>query len=226
MSMMGELKYFLGLQIKQPKDGILIHQEKYAKDLLKKFDMYKAKSISTPMHPSQVLEANEDGEKVSYKLFRAIISSLLYLTARRPDLQLSVGICARFQSNPKQSHLNTVKRILRYLLGTTNLGLWYEKGTICDVIGYCEADFARDKVERKSTSGCCCFLRKSLITWSRKKQNTIALSTIEAEYVSATNCCAQILWIKHQLEDFKLRYTKIPILCNNTSAINLAKNPI
>ena len=114
---------------------------------------------------------------------------------------------------------------MKYLVDTTNLCLWYEKGTVCDVTRYCDADFARDRVKRKSISGCCCFLGKSLITWSSKKQNTIALSTVETEYVSAANCCAQILWIKHQLEDFNIRHTKISILCDNTSAINLAKNP-
>ena len=123
-----------------------------------------------------------------------MIGSLLYLTASRPDLQLSARICATFQSNPKQSHLNAVKRILRYLVSTTNLGLWYEKGTICTVTSYCDADFAGDRVKRKSTNGCCCFLRKSLITWSSKKQNTIALSTAEAEYIFAINCNTQILW--------------------------------
>ena len=224
--MMGELKFFLRLQIKQQKDGILIHQEKYAKDLLRKFDMDKVKSINTPIRPSQVLEVDEDGGKVSEMLYRGMIGSLLYLTANRPDLQLSVGICARFQSNPKQSHLNVVKRILRYLVGTTNLGLWYEKGTIYNVTSYCDANFAGDRVERKSTSSCFCFLGKSLITWSSKKQNTIALSTIEAEYVSTANCGIQIMLIKQQLEDFNLRHTKIPTLCDNTSAINLTKKII
>ena len=92
--------------------------------------------------------------------------------------------------------MNAVKRILRYLVGTTNLYLWYEKCTVCNVTGYCDADFASDRVERKSTGGCCCFLGKSLITWSSKKQNTIALSIAEAEYVSVANCSTQILWIK------------------------------
>ena len=114
-------------------------------------------------------------------------------------------ICARFQSNPKQSLLNAVKRILRYLVCTTNLGLWYEKYTICNITGYCDANFTTDRIERKSTSGCYCFLGKSLITWSSKKQNTIALSTVEAEYVSAANCSTQILWIKQQSKDFNLR---------------------
>ena len=118
------------------------------------------------------------------------------------------------------------KEILRYLVGTTNLGLWFEKDTTYDVTGYCDADFTGDRVERKSTSGYCYFLGKSLITWSSKKQNTIALSTAEAEYVFTVNCCTYILWIKHQQEDFNLRYTKIPILCDNTSVINLTKNRI
>ena len=118
--------------------------------MLGKFDMGKAKSISTPMHSSQVLEVDEDGEKVSEKLYRGMISSLLYLTASRPDLQLSVGICARFQFDPIQSHLNAEKRILRYLVGTTNLGLWYKKGTVYNVTGYCDADFAGDRVKRKA----------------------------------------------------------------------------
>ena len=158
MSIMGKLKFFLGLQIKLQKNGILIHQEKHAKDLLKRFDMDNTKSISTHMHPSQVLEVDEDGDKVFDKLYRGMISSLLYLTASKPNIQLSVDICATFQSNPKQSHLNAIKRILRYLVGTTNLGLWYKKGTFSNVIRYCDADFAGDRVEGKSTSGYCCYL--------------------------------------------------------------------
>ena len=98
------------------------------------------------------------------KAYRGMIGSLLYLTASRLDLQLSIGICARFQSNPKVSHLNAIKTIMRYLVGTTNLGLWYKKGTVCNLTGYCDADFAGDNIERKSTSGCCCFIRKCLIT--------------------------------------------------------------
>ena len=126
--------------------------------------MDKAKSTSTLMLPSQVLETDEERDKIFDKLYQCLISSLLYLTATRPDIQLSVGICVRFQSNLKQSHLHAIKRILRYLVGTINLGLWYKKGTFYDVTDYYDADFTGDKVERKSTSGCCYFLRKSLIT--------------------------------------------------------------
>jgi len=149
MSMMGELRFFLGLQIKQQKEGILIHQTKYCKELIKKFGMSEAKSISTPMHPMQTLDADLEGEKVSETTYRGMIGSLLYLTASIPDIKISVGICARFQSNPKLSHMTAVKRILRYLIGTTNLGLWYEKGISKSIVGYIDADYAGDRLERK-----------------------------------------------------------------------------
>ncbi|CAJ2668748.1 unnamed protein product [Trifolium pratense] len=226
MSMMGELRYFLGLQIKQEINGIFICQEKYIKDLLKKYKMNEAKIMATPMHPSTFLDKDEEGKIVPEKEYRGMIGSLLYLTASRPDIVFAVGLCARFQTSPRESHLTAVKIIFRYLVGTTNLGLWYSKDSIFDLIAYCDADYAGDKIERKSTSGACQFLGKALISWSCRKQNTIALSTTEAEYVSAASCCSQVLWIKNQLEDFSIRYENVPIYCDNTSAINLSKNPI
>src|SRR4051812_16606625 len=123
MSMMGELRYFLGLQIKQSEEGIFIFQEKYIKDILKKYGMTNAKIMSTPMHPSSSLDKDEKGINTSEKEYRGMIGSLLYLTASRPDIVFSVGLCVRFQTDPKESHLTAVKRILRYLIGTTNIGL-------------------------------------------------------------------------------------------------------
>ena len=108
---------------------------------------------------------------------------------------LSVGMCARFQSTPKESHLVAVKRILRYLVLTPNLGLWYPKGSTFELIGYSDFGWAGDKVDWKSTSGACQFIGRSLVSWSSKKQNSTALSTAEAEYISAASCCTQLLWI-------------------------------
>jgi len=125
-----------------------------------------------------------------------MIGSLLYLTASRPDIVFAVGLCARFQTTAKESHLTAVKRIFRYLVGTTNLGLWYRKDKNFNLIAYCDADYARDKIERKSTNGACQFLGQALVSWSCRKQNTIALSTTEAEYVSTTSSCSHVLWIK------------------------------
>ena len=155
-----------------------------------------------------------------------MIGSLLDLTTSRPDILFSVCLCAQFQSNPKESHLTAVKRIFWYLIGTENLGLWYPKGQELTLLGFCDANFAGCRVERKSTSGSCIFLGDCLISWNSKKQNSIALSTTEAEYVASAMCVAQILWIKNQLEDYGISLRKIPVMCDNTSAINLAKNPI
>ncbi|GAU38522.1 hypothetical protein TSUD_148040 [Trifolium subterraneum] len=205
MSMMGELGFFLGLQIKQQEDEIFISQEKYVNDFLKKYKMNEAKIMSNPMHPSTSLDKDEKGKDVYEKEYRGMIGSLLYLTASRPDIVFAVGLCARFQTSPKESHLIAVKRIFRYLVGTPDVGLWYKKGSHFDLQAYCDADYAGDKIERKSTSGACQFLGEALVSWCCRKQNTIALSTTEAEYVAASNCCSQVIWIKNQLEDFSLR---------------------
>ncbi|XP_057418603.1 uncharacterized mitochondrial protein AtMg00810-like [Lotus japonicus] len=224
MSMMGELKLFLGLQIKQEKDKIYIHQTKYIKDMLKKYNMHKSNDMSTPMYPNTVLDKNDESSLVDPTSYRGMIGSLMYLTSSRPDIMFSVCLCARFQVNPQQSHLSVVKRIFRYLIGTTNLGLLYEKGSDFRLKGFCDADYAGDKVERKSTSGGCHFLGNCLVSWSSKRQSTISLSTAEAEYVAASSCCTQLLWIKHQLEDYNFHESSIPLLCDNTSVINIAKN--
>ena len=123
MSMMGELTFFLGLQIKQTKEGIFISQTKYIKEILKKFGMESIKEIGTPMSPTCKLDKDEEGHSIDQKLYRGMIKTLLYLTASRPDIQFSICICARFQANPKESHILAVKRIIRYLKGTSNLGL-------------------------------------------------------------------------------------------------------
>lgn len=164
MSMMGKLNYFLGLQIKQTQDGIFIHQTKYCKELLKKFDMDQCKEISTPMGSGSYVDVDESGIPVEITKYRGMIGSLLYLTARRPDIMFSVCLCARFQSSPKESHLMAVKRIMKYLKGTMNVGLWYPKGNICTLVGYSDADYAGSKTDRKSTRGTCHILGNALVS--------------------------------------------------------------
>ena len=133
-----------------------------------------------------------------------MIDSLLYLTASRPDIMFSTCLCARFQDNPKESHLIAVKRIFRYLKGTPNLGIWYPKGTGFDLVGYTDSDFAGCRIDRKSTSGSCQFLGRRLVSWYSKKQHSVSTSTAEAEYIAAGSCYAQILWIRNQLRDYGL----------------------
>jgi hypothetical protein len=190
MSMMGELKFFLGFQVKQLREGTFLCQTKYTQDMLKKFGMAKAKPIKTPMASNGHLDLNEEGKPVDQKLYRSMIGSMLYLCASRPDIMLSVCMCARFQAHPKACHLVAIKRILRYLVHTKNLGLWYPKGSFFDLLGYSDSDYAGCKVDRKSTTGTCQFLGRSLVSWSSKKQNCVALSNAEVEYIAAGACCA------------------------------------
>jgi hypothetical protein len=188
MSMMGELNYFLGFHVKQLKEGTLISQTKYTQDLLKRFGMKDAKPAKTAMGTDGHLDLNKGGKSVDQKAYWSMIGSLLYLCASRPDILLSVCMCARFQSDPRECHLVAVKRILRYLVSTPCFGIWYPKGSIFDLIRYSDSDYAGCKVDRKSTSGTCHFLGRSLVSWSSKKQTFVSLSTVEAEYVAAGQC--------------------------------------
>jgi hypothetical protein len=150
ISMMGELKFFLGFQVKQMKEETFICETNYVKDMLKKFDMTEAKPIKTPMTLNGHLDLNEAGKSVDQKVYHSMIGSLLYLCASRPDIMLSVYMRARFQANSKECHLMFVKRLLRYLVHTPNLGLWYPKGSTFDLLGYSDSDYAGCKVDRKS----------------------------------------------------------------------------
>ncbi|GJY84511.1 retrovirus-related pol polyprotein from transposon TNT 1-94, partial [Tanacetum coccineum] len=194
MSMMGELNFFLGLQIKQMEDGIFFNQSKYIKEMLKKFGLEDSKPMKTPMSSNTKLTKDEECESVDSTKYRGMIGSLLYLTASRPDIMFSVCLCARFQEAPKTSHLEAVKRIFRYIKGTTHLGLWYPKGTGIETVVYADSDHAGDYVDRKSTSGICTFVGCCLTSWFSKKQTALAISTTEAEYVSAEKACQQALW--------------------------------
>jgi hypothetical protein len=153
-----------------------------------------------------------------------MIGSLLYLCASRPDVMLSICMCASFQADPKEVHLRVVKRIMRYLVHTPKFGLWYPR--TFDFIGYSDADWAGWKIDRKSTSGTCQFLKRSLVSWASKKQNSVALSTAEAEYIAAGHCCAQLLWMRQTLRDYGFKLSKDSLLCDNKSAIRMAENPV
>ncbi|WVZ84033.1 hypothetical protein U9M48_031111 [Paspalum notatum var. saurae] len=169
MSLMGELLFFLGLQINQGPEGTFVHQAKYTRDILKKFEMGDSKPMTTPMSTNTALDADEDGEAVDQKEFRGMIGSLL---------------------------------------------------------GFSDADHAGCRIDRKSTSGTCQLLGTSLVSWSFRKQASVSLSTTEAEYIAAASCCSQLLWMKATLSDFGLKFEKIALLVDSTSAISVAKNPV
>ena len=155
--------------------------------------MENAKQMVTPMSTAYYLDKDETGQSIDIKKYRGMIISLLYLSASRPDI---MRYQARYQANPKESRLSSIKRIMRYLLGSINLRLWYPKDSSYNFVGYSDSDFAGCKTNRKSTSGTCHFIGFALVSWHNKKQNSVVLSTAEAEYIYAGSCCAQILWMR------------------------------
>ncbi|GJU01251.1 putative reverse transcriptase domain-containing protein [Tanacetum coccineum] len=184
MSAIGELTFFLGLQVKQSQEGIFISQDKYVAEILKKFDFVSVKSAVTPMETKAYLAQEEGGPDVDLHLYRSMIGCLMYLTASRPDIMYAVCACSRFQVTPKVSHLYAVKRIFKYIKGKPKLGLWYPRASPLDLVAYMNSDYAAANLDRKSTSGGCQFLGRRLISWQCKKQTIVATSTTEAEYVS------------------------------------------
>ncbi|GKB21727.1 putative ribonuclease H-like domain-containing protein [Tanacetum coccineum] len=192
MSSMGELTFFFGLQVKQKEDGIFTSQVKYVAGILKKLGFIEVKTASTPMETQKPLLKDEDGKEVDVHMYRSMIGSLMYLTSSRPDIMFAVCACARYQVNLKVSHLHAVKRIFRYLKGQPNLGLWYPKDSLFDLIAYTDSDYTGASLDRKSTTRGNQFLGCRLISWQCKKQTVVANSTTKAEYVAAANCCGQV----------------------------------
>nr|GEY13406.1 putative reverse transcriptase, RNA-dependent DNA polymerase [Tanacetum cinerariifolium] len=189
MSAMGELTFFLGLQVLQKKDGILLSQDKYVGDILKKFRYSDVRSAITHMDKENPWGKDGPSKDVELHLYRSMIGSLMYLTTSRPDIMFAVCACARHQVTPKECHLHVVKRILRYLKGYPKLGLWYPKDSPFDLVTYSDSNYGGATQDRKSTTRGCQFLGRRLISWQCKKQTIVATSTIEAEYVAAASGC-------------------------------------
>nr|GEX81142.1 retrovirus-related Pol polyprotein from transposon TNT 1-94 [Tanacetum cinerariifolium] len=226
MSMMGEMTFFLGLQVDQSPCGIFINQSKYVLEILKKYGMESCDPVGTPMEIKDKLDLDQNGTLVDATKYRSMIGALMYLTSSRPDIVHSTCLCARFQAKPTEKHLKEVKRIFHYLRGTVNTGLWYTKDFGFELTGFSDADYAGCKVSFKSTSGGAQFLGEKLVSWSSKKQDCTTLSTVEAEYVSLSACCAQVLWMRTQLTDYGFHFDKIPIYCDSKSAIAISCNPV
>jgi hypothetical protein len=190
---MSELQFFLGLQIKQSKEGTFVNQVKYTKDIMRKFKMEDSRAVAMPMSTTTALDADEEGKPVDQKEYRSMIWSLLYLTAMRPDIQFSVCLCAHFQASPRTSHRQAVKCIFRYLRHTPDFGLWYSASSSLALHGFSDANFVRCRLDKKSTSRTCQLFGSSLVSWSSRKQSSVAQSTAKAEYVTAAICCSQLL---------------------------------
>nr|GEX86403.1 hypothetical protein [Tanacetum cinerariifolium] len=225
MSDMGELNFFLGLQVLQKEECNFLSQDKYVGYILKKFGYSDVRSSNTPMDKENPWGKDKTRKDVDLHPYRSMIGSLMYLTASRPDIMFAVCACARHQVTPKECHLHAVKRIFRYLKGHPKLGPWYPKESPFDLVAYSDSDYGGATQDSKSTTGGCQFFGRKLISWQCKKQKIVATSTIEAKYVAAASCCGQVLWIQNQLLDYEYNFMNTTIYIDNNSAICIVKNP-
>ena len=193
MSDMGLIHYFLGIEVNQNEGEIVISQQKYAHDLLKKFRMENASPCNTPMDANLKLCKDDIGEAVDPSLYRSLVGSLMYLTATRPDILFAVSMLSRFMTNPKRSHWEAGKRVLRYILGTINFGIYYKKVSESVMFGFCDSDWGGNVDDHKSTSGYVFSMGSGVFSWTSKKQSVVALSTTEAEYISLVVTGCQVL---------------------------------
>nr|GEU73790.1 retrovirus-related Pol polyprotein from transposon TNT 1-94 [Tanacetum cinerariifolium] len=199
---------------------------KYVLEILSKYGVKSCDPVGTPMEIKDKLDLHQNGTPIDATKYRSMIGALMYLTSSRPDIVHATCLCARYQSKPTEKHLKEVKRIFHYLQGTVNTGLWYMKDSGFELTGFSDADYAGCKDTIKSTSGGAQFLGEKLVSWSSKKQDCTALSTVEAEYVSLSACCAQVLWMQTKLTDYGFHFNKIPIYCDSKSAIAISCNPV
>ncbi|GJR99637.1 retrovirus-related pol polyprotein from transposon TNT 1-94 [Tanacetum coccineum] len=195
ISMMRELKFFLGIQIHQSPRGIFINQAKYAQEIRKKHGMTSCDSVGTPM-ATKPLDADLSGTPIDQTKYRSMVRAVMYLTTSRPNIIHATCYCARYQARLTEKHLMEVKQIFRYLKNT--MGLWYLKDTGGD----------------------------KLVSWSLKKQDCTSMSSAEAEYMSLSACCAQVLWLRTQLTDYGFHYDKIPMYCDSKAVIAISCNPV
>ena len=227
MTDLGVMKYFLGIEVIQSAEGIFICQKKYAQEVLERFKMDDCNPVQIPIVPGTKLTRDDEGMKIDSTYYKQMVGSLMYMTATRPDLMYVVSLVSRFMESPTEVHHQAVKKILRYLKGTVNYGLFYKKSEINVLVGFSDSDYAGDLDDRKSTSGYVFLLSGAAVSWSSKKQPVVTLSTTEAEFIAAAACACQGIWLRRILEEVKCtQQGPLMLFCDNSSAIKLSKNPV
>jgi len=230
MSDLGNLTYFLGMEFTEVAEGLVMHQMKYASDILKRFNMMNCNSSSSPVETNMKLVMNEEEEPVDPTFFKQIVGSLRYLCNSRPDIAYAVGIISRFMSEPRVSHLLAAKRVMRYIKGTLHYGILFPKclnEDSMELIAYSDADWCGDKHGRKSTSGYLFKFLNAPISWRAKKQPVVALSTCESEYIAGCMAACQEVWLENILKEMEIEVIiPIALFIDNKSAISFARNQV
>ena len=221
---LGQLRYFLGIEIARSSKGIILSQRKYVLDLLTETGMLGCRSITTPINKNHKLCA-ESGDPVDKRTYQRLVGHLIYLCHTRPDISYAVSVVSRYMHDPRTGHMDAVYRILRYLKSSPRKGLWFKRNQHLDVEGYCDADWASNIDDRRSTSGYCVFVGGNIVSWRSKKQEVVARSTAEAEYRAMALALSEMIWMKNLMAELKLLRNNTMVLnCDNISAMNIANN--
>ncbi|GJZ28589.1 retrovirus-related pol polyprotein from transposon TNT 1-94 [Tanacetum coccineum] len=227
MSDMGEMHYFLGVEVVQNEMGISICQKKYAREILARFNMEDCNGVKNPIVPGCKLVKDDHSGFVNATLYKQMVGCIMYLTATRPDLMFVVSLLSRYMEAPTEQHMAAMKRVLRYIQGTSSFGVCYKKKGSDQLVAFSDSDYAGDYDNRRSTSGYVCFLSGAAVAWSSKRQPIVTLSTTEAEFVAATTCACQVIWLRRILRHIGLPQEESTIIvCDNMSTIRLSRNPV
>ncbi|CAH9126355.1 unnamed protein product [Cuscuta epithymum] len=224
---LGDLKYFLGMEIARSKEGIIVSQRKYVLDLLQETGMSACKPADTPIDSNQKLGDVRDGVPVNVQQYQRLVGRLIYLAHTRPDIAFAVSMVSQFMHCPYKEHLEAAYRILRYLKSCPGKGLFFKKNHSRAVEAFTDADYAGSVSDRRSTSGYCTYVWGNLVTWRSKKQNVVARSSAEAEFRSMANGICELLWIKRVIKELNMEL-ELPmrLYCDNKAAISIAHNPV
>ncbi|RVX18807.1 Retrovirus-related Pol polyprotein from transposon RE1 [Vitis vinifera] len=224
---LGNLKYFLGMEVARSRKGIVVSQRKYILDLLKETGMLGCKPIDTPMDSQKKLGIEKESTPVDRGRYQRLVGRLIYLSHTRPDIGFAVSAVSQFMHSPTEEHMEAVYRILRYLKMTPGKGLFFRKTENRDTEVYSDADWAGNIIDRRSTSGYCSFVWGNLVTWRSKKQSVVARSSAEAEYRALAQGICEGIWIKRVLSELgQTSSSPILMMCDNQAAISIAKNPV
>ncbi|KAG5228467.1 RmlC cupins superfamily protein [Salix suchowensis] len=224
---LGLLKYFLGVEVALSKEGISICQRKYTLDILEEVGLLRVKPTKIPMEPELALTSTDSEALKDPTQYRRLIGKLIYLTITRPEITYAVNTLSQFMQEPKLHHLKASRQILQYLKNAPGQGLLFPQKGHLNLVSYCDADWAKCPITRRSVTGYCIFLGNSLISWKSKKQVTVSRSSAEAEYRSMAAATCELTWLRYLLKDLQVTHSEPALLfCDNQAALHIAANPV